>query len=36
MYISLFWCGVFATIGVELAAIIIFAIVDTIKKNKKR
>lgn len=33
MYINPFWCGVIATILVELGAIIIYAIYDS-KKDK--
>ena len=35
MYIPEFWCGVAATIIVEIAAIIIWYLVDTRKKKKK-
>lgn len=36
MYISEFWCGVLATIGVELFALIGYAIQVYVKTNKKR
>lgn len=35
MYISEFWCGVLATIGVEFVALIGYAIQQTIKQNKE-
>lgn len=35
MYIPDFWCGVGATIIVEIAIIIIAYVVDTRKKKKK-
>lgn len=36
MYISPFWCGVAATIIVEVVGLIIYAIVDDIKKKKRK
>lgn len=35
MYINMFWCGVLATIGIEIAAIIVYAIKLEIDKKKK-
>lgn len=35
MYIPDFWCGVGATIIVEIVAIVIAFIIDTRKKKKK-
>lgn len=35
MYINPFWCGVLATIGVEIVAIIVYAIKLEIDKKKK-
>jgi len=35
MYISLFWCGVLATVGIEILAIIVFAIIDHCKRKNK-
>lgn len=35
MYISEFWCGVLATIGVEFIALICYAIQLDINKKKK-
>lgn len=32
----MFWCGVEATIVVEVIAVVIWAIVDTHKKKKKQ
>ncbi len=34
MYISQFWCGVIATIGVELLGIIVYAIKQEMNKKK--
>lgn len=36
MFISEFWCGVIATLGVELGAVIVSVAIDEIKKNKKK
>lgn len=35
MYISEFWCGALATIGVEFVALIVYAIQQSIKQNKE-
>lgn len=35
MYIEPFWCGVLATVGAELIACIVYAVVAEHKKNKK-
>ena len=35
MYISEFWCGVLATIGVEVIAIVGYAISISFKSKKK-
>lgn len=35
MYINPFWCGVLATIGIEVVAIIVYAIKLEIDKKKK-
>lgn len=36
MYINPFWCGVLATIGIEIAATIVAVIVSEYKKKKKK
>lgn len=36
MYISEFWCGVIFTILLEVAALVIYGIVDSMKKKKKK
>lgn len=35
MYISPFWCGVIATILVEIGLIVLFSIKETIKNKNK-
>lgn len=35
MYISPFWCGVIATILGEAVALVVYGIVDLMKKKKK-
>lgn len=36
MYINPFWCGVFATVGIEMAAVIIYSLYVTWKKSDKK
>ena len=36
MYISQFWCGVLATIGVEFIALIGYAIQQNMKKKEEK
>ncbi len=35
MYIPEFWCGVIATVGVELITFIVWGITAIVKENKK-
>lgn len=36
MYIPMFWCGVAATVVVEVIGVVAWAIVDTHKKKKAK